>query len=102
MAYKTKPHRDSCGGSFALQSERRILGGKLSLNASGVYRISTALIRGLFSRLCFLWVLGLGKEHRGRYVLCIQSKADLGNWMSIENKDASRLWCPFRITKNPA
>jgi hypothetical protein len=25
----------------------------------------------------------------------------LGNWTAIENKDASRLWCSFRTTKNP-
>jgi hypothetical protein len=27
--------------------------------------------------------------------------ASLGNWTAIENKDASRLWCSFRITKTP-
>jgi hypothetical protein len=56
--------------------------GSGSLNDSAVYRTSTALRQRLSIRLDFLRGLNIGKEHRGRNVLCFQPRPDLGSWHS--------------------
>ena len=49
----------------------------------------------LYIRLVF------GEHRRVKHLALCSVTTSLGNWTAIENKDASRLWCSFRITKNP-
>jgi hypothetical protein len=52
------------------------------VNASAVYRTSTALRKNRKMGADSVGVLGFGKEHHGRDVLYFQMKVDLGSWHS--------------------